>query len=79
MPKNWAEESKVVTPDTANKIEPYLSYLDDDVSLSCSSSIKFSVFFHHNNFSFFLHFLHVLLYLVENTAIILLGYADKLE
>lgn len=74
----WGGSNVVITA-TAKNTEPRLSHLDDDVSLSCSRSIKFPVFFHHNNFSFLLHFLHVLFHLVENSAIILLGYADELE
>lgn len=56
-----------------------LSYLDDDVALPCSGPIQFSVLLHHHDLSFFLDFLHVLFYLVQNTAVILLGNADKLE
>lgn len=55
-----------------------LSYLDDDVALPCSGPIQFSVLLHHYNLSFLLNFLHVLFYLVQNTAVILLGDADKL-
>ena len=56
-----------------------LSHLDDNVALSCSSPIELSVFLHHDDLSFLFNFLHVLFYLVEDTAVILLGYADKLE
>lgn len=49
------------------------------MSLSGACAIKFSVFFDHNNLSFLFHLLHVFLYLVKNTAVVLLGYTHKLE
>lgn len=54
-------------------------YLDDNVSLPGACAIQFPVFFYHNNLSFLFHLLHVFLYLVKNTAVVLLGYTHKLE
>lgn len=49
------------------------------MSLPGACAIKFPVFFNHNNLSFLFHLLHVFLYLVKNTAVVLLGYTHKLE
>lgn len=54
-------------------------YLDDNVTFPCSSAVKLSVLLHHHNLPFLFYLLHVLLHLVEDAAIILLGYTDKLE
>lgn len=54
-------------------------YLDDDVPFPGASAVQFTVFFHHDDLSFLLHLLHVLLHLVENAAIFLLRYTHKLD
>lgn len=53
-------------------------YLDDDVTFSGTSAVKFSMFFYHDNFPLLFNFLHVFLHLVQNAAIILLSYTNKL-
>lgn len=55
-----------------------ISHLDDDVSFPGAGAVQFTVFLHHNDLSFLLHLLHVLLYLVEDAAVVLLGYTNKL-
>lgn len=49
------------------------------MSFSGASAVQFSVLLHHDNFSFFLDLLHVLLHLVEDAAVVLLGYTHKLD
>lgn len=56
-----------------------ICHLDDDVSFPGAGAVQFTVFLHHNNLPFLLNLLHVLLYLVEDAAVVLLGYAHKLE
>lgn len=56
-----------------------VNYLDDDVPFPGASAVQFTVFFHHDDLSFLLHLLHVLLHLVQNAAIVLLCYTDKLD
>lgn len=55
------------------------SYLDDDVSFPGAGAVQFAVFLHHNDLPFLLDLLHVLLYLVEDAAVVLLGYTHKLD
>lgn len=54
-------------------------YLDNNVTLSCASAIQFPMFLYHNNLSFFFYLLHVFFHLIEDAAVILLGYTYKLE
>lgn len=57
----------------------FFFYLDDNVSFPGPCAIQFPVFFYHNNLSFLFHLLHVFLYLVKDTAVVLLSYTHKLE
>lgn len=54
------------------------SHLDDNVSFSGACAVKLTVFLHHHNLTLFFHLLHIFLYLVKDTAVILLCYANKL-
>lgn len=54
-------------------------HLDDDVSFSGAGAVQLAVFLHHHYLAFLLHLLHVLLHLVEDAAVVLLGYAHKLD
>lgn len=56
-----------------------ISHLDDDVSFPGAGAVQFTVLLHHNDLPFLLHLLHVLLYLVEDAAVVLLGYTHKLD
>lgn len=60
-------------------VSQLICHLDDDVTLSGAGAVQFPVLLHHNDLSFFLNLLHVLLYLVEDAAVVLLGYAHKLR
>lgn len=71
-----SEPSLAVNLEVIMKGFPF--YLDDNVSLPGACAIQFPVFFYHNNLSFLFHLLHVFLYLVKNTAVVLLGYTHKL-
>lgn len=55
-----------------------ICHLDDDMSFPGSGAVQFAVFLHHNYLSFLLDLLHVLLYLIEDAAVVLLGYTHKL-
>lgn len=57
----------------------FFFYLDNNVSFPGPRAIQFPVFFYHNNLSFLFHLLHVFLYLVKDTAVVLLSYTHKLE
>lgn len=57
----------------------FKGYLDDNVPFPGAGAVEFTVFLHHNNFSFLLNLLHVLLHLVEDAAVVLLGYTHKLD
>lgn len=54
-------------------------HLDDDVSFPGAGPVQFTVFLHHNNLSFLLYLLHILLNLVEDAAVVLLGYTYELK
>lgn len=54
-------------------------HLDYYVSFPGAGAVQFAVFLHHNNLTFLLHLLHVLLHLVEDAAVVLLGYTHKLD
>lgn len=56
-----------------------LKYLDNNVSLAGACPVEFSVFFYHDDFSFLLHSLCVLLNLIQNAAVVLLGNTHKLH
>ena len=55
-----------------------ICYLDDNVSFPGAGAVQFTVFLHHDDLSFLLNLLHVLLYLVEDAAVVLLRYTYKL-
>lgn len=56
-----------------------MSHLDDNMSFPGTSAVQFTVLLHHDDLSFFLDLLHVLLHLVEDAAVVLLGYTHKLD
>lgn len=56
-----------------------IGHLDDNVSLPGAGAVQFTVFLHHDDLPFLLHLLHVLLHLVEDAAVVLLGYTHKLD
>lgn len=56
-----------------------IHHLDNDVSFPGASPVQFTVLLHHNYLPFLLNLLHVLLYLVEDAAVVLLGYTHKLD
>lgn len=55
-----------------------LTHLDDDVSLPGTAAVEFPVLLHHHNLTLLLHFVGVLLHVVEDAPVVLLGDADKL-
>lgn len=55
-----------------------IGHLDHNVSFPGACAIQFTVFLYHNDLAFLFHLLHVLLYLVEDAAVVLLGYTNKL-
>lgn len=56
-----------------------IGHLDDNVSFPGACAVQFAVFLHHDNLAFLFDLLHVLLYLVEDAAVVLLGYTHKLN
>lgn len=54
-------------------------HLDDDVSFAGAGAVQFTVLLHHDDLALLLDLLHVLLHLVEDAAVVLLGYAHKLD
>lgn len=56
-----------------------VAHLDDDVSFPGACAVQFPVFLHHDDLAFLFNLLHVFLYLVEDAAVVLLGYTHKLD
>lgn len=49
------------------------------MSLPGAGAVQLTVLLDHDDLALLLHLLHVLLHLVEDTAVVLLRYAHKLE
>lgn len=56
-----------------------MDHLNYNVPFPGACAVQFTVFFNHNNLPFLFHLLHVLLHLVEDAAVVLLGYTHKLD
>lgn len=56
-----------------------IGHLDDNVSFPGACAVQFSVFLHHDDLPFLFNLLHVFLDLVEDAAVVLLGYTHKLD